>query len=62
MPYKSDSQRKYFHVMEKKGKISKETVDEFDKSSKGMKLPEYVMNTDHMNKHGYSVQMGRRIK
>lgn len=40
MPYKSDAQRKYFHAMLNKGEISKKTVDEFDKASKGKKLPE----------------------
>lgn len=39
MPYKSDAQRKYFHVAQKKGDISAKVVKEFDKASKGMKLP-----------------------
>lgn len=42
MPYKSDSQRRYFHYAESVGKIKKSTVDEFDKASKGMKLPEKI--------------------
>ena len=42
MPYKSEAQRKAFHAMEKRGEISKKTVDEFDKASKGKKLPEHV--------------------
>ena len=42
MPYRSDAQRKYFHVMEKRGEISRKTVAEWDKASKGMRLPEYV--------------------
>ena len=42
MPYKSDVQRKYFHAAEARGEISKKTVEEFDKASKGMKLPERV--------------------
>ena len=42
MPYKSNAQRKKFHVLEKEGKISHETVEEFDKASKGKKLPEKV--------------------
>jgi hypothetical protein len=41
-PYSSDAQRKKFHVMEKKGEISPKVVKEFDKSSKGMKLPKKV--------------------
>jgi hypothetical protein len=42
MPYKSDAQRKKFHVLEQQGKISHKTVAEFDKASKGKKLPEHV--------------------
>ena len=42
MPYKSDAQRKKFHVLEAQGKISKKVVDEFDQASKGMKLPAKV--------------------
>lgn len=40
MPYKSDSQRRYFHWAESQGKISPKVVNEFDKASKGKKLPE----------------------
>lgn len=39
MPYKSDAQRRKFHAMESRGEISKKTVDEYDKASKGKKLP-----------------------
>jgi hypothetical protein len=39
VPYKSDKQRRYFHAAEARGEISKATVDEFDRASKG-KLPE----------------------
>lgn len=39
MPYKSDQQRKYFHAAEARGEIPEATVKEFDKASKGMKLP-----------------------
>jgi hypothetical protein len=42
MPYQSDKQRKFFHAAEARGDISKKTVDEWDKASKGLKLPEYV--------------------
>ncbi len=42
MPYKSDAQRKLFHAKEERGEISKKTVEEFDKASKGKKLPERV--------------------
>ncbi len=40
MPYKSYKQRKFFHVAEKRGDIKPSVVNEFDKASKGMKLPE----------------------
>jgi hypothetical protein len=40
MPYKSNAQRRKFHAMEKRGEISHATVREWDKASKGRKLPE----------------------
>lgn len=40
MPYKSDKQRRFFHAAEKRGEISSAVVDEWDKASKGKKLPE----------------------
>ena len=42
MPYKSDAQRKYFHA--NKEELEKQGVDvkEWDKESKGLKLPEKV--------------------
>lgn len=42
MPYKSDSQRRYFHAAEERGDISHKTVNEFDQASKGKHLPEKV--------------------
>lgn len=42
MPYKSKAQQRKFHQMLKDGEIDKKTVDEFDESSKGKKLPEKV--------------------
>ncbi len=51
MPYKSDAQRKKFHVLESQGKISKKIVDEFDKASKGMKLPEHVPKKKSKNRN-----------
>lgn len=42
MPYKSDKQRKFFHAAESRGEISPKVVAEFDKASKGKKLPEKV--------------------
>ncbi|MEP7128174.1 MAG: hypothetical protein ABI729_04870 [Chitinophagales bacterium] len=42
MPYKSESQRKYLHAY--KSKLEKQSVDvkEWDKESKGLKLPKKV--------------------
>ena len=42
MPYKSQAQRRKFHSLLEQGKISPATVAEFDKASKGRKLPERV--------------------
>lgn len=42
MPYKSEAQRKKFHAMLKRGEVSRKTVDEWDRKSKGMRLPEHV--------------------
>lgn len=39
MPYKNRAQQKAFHAMEARGEISTSTVDEWDKKSKGKKLP-----------------------
>lgn len=39
MPYKSDQQRKFFHAAAARGEISPKVVKEFDKASKGKKLP-----------------------
>lgn len=42
MPYVSDQQRKFFHSPgAKKAGIKESTVEEFDKASKGMKLPRF---------------------
>lgn len=42
MPYKSERQRRYFHAAEARGEMDPETVKEYDKASKGKKLPEKV--------------------
>lgn len=39
MGYKSQKQRGYFHAAEERGEISSKVVAEFDKASKGKKLP-----------------------
>lgn len=40
--YKSKAQQGYFHAAEKRGEISPSVVHEYDKASKGKKLPEHV--------------------
>lgn len=40
MPYKSKAQRGKFHAMMERAEIDPATVAEFDKASKGKKLPE----------------------
>ena len=40
MPYKSNAQRKYFHYLLDKGKISPKVVSDFDNASRGLVLPE----------------------
>jgi len=40
MPYKSDKQRRFFNSPTGIAKLGQEKVDEFNKASKGMKLPE----------------------
>lgn len=47
MPYKSDAQRRFFHSEGAvKAGISKATVKEFDKASKGKSIPEKVKTED----------------
>lgn len=41
MPYKSDAQRKYMNWAASKGKIKKSIVQEFNKESKGLDLPDF---------------------
>ena len=42
MPYKSDAQRRKFHAMAGRGEISRAVVAEWDKATKGKKLPKKV--------------------
>lgn len=47
MPYVSDAQRKFFHTnTAKKAGITAATVKEFDKASKGKKLPKKKRKKD----------------
>ena len=39
MPYKSEAQRKYFHANKKKLEKQGVDVEEWDRESKGLKLP-----------------------
>ena len=57
MPYKSDAQRRKFHAMQNKGEISAKVVKEFDKASKGKKMPERV-KTKAVKKPVKSVRYG----
>ena len=42
MPYKSEAQRRAFHAKAARGEIDPKVVEEFDRASKGKKLPERV--------------------
>lgn len=42
MPFKSKAQRRKFYQLYKQGKISKATLMEWERASKGKKLPERV--------------------
>lgn len=64
MPYKSDSQRRFFHAAESRGEISHKTVKEFDQASKGLSLPEAIKKKkkdEHMKKlyQGGSCETGK---
>lgn len=51
MPYKSDAQRRFFHSPgAAKAGITRAQVDEFDKASKGKKLPKKVANVGSVMK------------
>jgi hypothetical protein len=60
MPYKSQAQRGKFHEMEKRGEISSATVDEFDRASKGMKLPKHVKNAIKSHNDRKRAMQGKR--
>jgi hypothetical protein len=52
MPYKSEAQRKYFHANKKKLEKQGVDVEEWDKESKGMKLPKKsIRKSTSRNKH-----------
>lgn len=39
MPYASEAQRRYFHAAESRGDMPRSVVHEFDRASKGKRLP-----------------------
>lgn len=47
MPYVSDAQRKYFHANKQRLEAQGVNVDEWDKASKGKKLPEHSKQKKH---------------
>lgn len=60
MPYKSNAQRKFFHTdTAKKEGIKPSVVNEFDKMSKGMELPQKKDRHQSMNPtgHGFAGKM-----
>jgi hypothetical protein len=59
MPYKSRAQQAKFHILEKQGKISHATVDEFDQASKGLDLPKRVRPRES---NGTYVHSGRTTR
>ena len=40
MPFQSKAQRRKFYQLEKEGKVSKATVQEWESATKGKRLPE----------------------
>ena len=42
MPYKSEAQRRFFNSEKGKEVVGKKNVEEFNRESKGLKLPEKV--------------------
>lgn len=48
MPFVSDAQRKFFNVNRDKLEKQGVDVDEWNKSSKGKKLPEHVSDYHHV--------------
>ena len=50
MPYKSEAQRKYFNVNKKELEKEGVNVAEWNKESKGMKLPGKIIKAKSKNK------------
>lgn len=51
MPYKSEAQRKYMNAAAARGEIKQSKVNEFNKESKGLKLPEKKKKFSRLKKH-----------
>lgn len=52
MPYKSKAQAAAMHAKADRGEIPRSVVDEFDRASKGKKLPARVHHSKHHPKKG----------
>jgi len=50
MPYKSEAQRKYFNVHKQQLEKEGVNVNEWNKESKGMKLPGKIIEAKNKNK------------
>lgn len=55
MPFKSEKQRRFMNWAASKGKIKQSVVNEFNKASEGMKLPESAGKHIGMTKHGHPI-------
>lgn len=55
MPYASKAQRGLFHVMAARGEMPAKMVAEWDRASKGKKLPDHVRSkpNPHVRKKGW---------
>ena len=51
MPYKSEAQRKYFNANEQQLEKKGVNVAEWNKESKGMKLPNKIVEAKNKNKN-----------
>ncbi len=54
MPYKSEAQKKFFHANKKKLEKQGVDVEEWDKESKGLKLPKKVKKNNHSMKQKFN--------
>ena len=49
MPFRSESQRRFFWAKVNRGEISKATAEEWERETKGKKLPERVSSKEERN-------------